>query len=169
MIKYIFLTDFDATLIEKNSHEYLDELCSDKIFINKIQLKYEKDHLWFKRMDEFYKKIHQLNITPEQILKQYENISFVQGAIDFIKKIHCLGWFLTIISDGYDEVIYNVLQRNNLIYCFNQIVCNPNIWMKNKRLKIKNYAKDKIKIKQFHCQYGCPPNLCKGTLFFFCL
>jgi hypothetical protein len=51
MVKCIFITDFDAILIEKkNSHEYLDEFCS-----NKIQFKYELNHLWFKRIDQSIK------------------------------------------------------------------------------------------------------------------
>jgi hypothetical protein len=36
-IKYIFLTDFDATFIEKNSPDCFDEFCSDKNFLNKIE------------------------------------------------------------------------------------------------------------------------------------
>jgi len=45
-----------------------------------------------------------------------------------IRKISRLGWFLAIISDGYDLAIKNILERNSLLN-----------WMSKKYVKSSDF------------------------------
>lgn len=161
MKNYFFCTDFDGTLIEKNSHEYLDHLCVDRRFLQRIDEEYEKDHRWFERMNKFYRKLKENHLRKEEIVQEYDRIELLEGVEPFIRKLKSMNWFLSIVSDGYDEVIRYVLQRKNLFDCFNRIECNSSEWNRSEQLKIVPYDKR----KRFQCPNGCPSNLCKGLFF----
>lgn len=159
MSNYFFSTDFDATLIKRNSHEYLNELCSNQRFLRQIDENYSTNHLWFERMNRFYEYLAKKNVTKDDIFRQYEQIELIDGVEQLIRKFSSKNIFMSIISDGYRQIIEFVLKRKHLFKDFHRIDCNADEWIDDERqLKILPYSKD----RPFSCPNRCPFNLCKG-------
>lgn len=162
MSNYFFCTDFDATLIQRNSHEYLNELCSNEDFLRQIDEIYSNDRLWFERMNKFYEYLAEKeNLSREKILRQFERIELIDGVEHLLKKFSSKNIFSSIISDGYDQIIRFVLKQNQIEKYFQKIISNPSKWIDNdRRLTILPYSNDRMRT----CRNLCPFNLCKGEI-----
>ena len=110
-------------------------------------------------MNKFYEFLAEEKRTKEEIRRQFERIELIDGVAELLGKLSAKKISMSIISDGYDEVVRFVLQRERLFGSFDRIVCNSDRWIDDDRqLKIFPYSKE----RRFSCPNGCPFNLCKG-------
>ena len=160
-IKYksVIIFDFDKTITEKDTFEEQINLLPTKEDQNNLIKRMYSSENWFSVLSDTYNKFYDLNISISDINNYIDRVGYTSGMIEFFNflKEKKSNFILVILSAGHSYQINRILQRNNLISFFDEII------------SFKSYEKNgKIvfnKGNEFNCDMCINMGLCKNHEF----
>uniref|UniRef100_A0A0B6ZFU4 Pyridoxal phosphate phosphatase PHOSPHO2 n=1 Tax=Arion vulgaris TaxID=1028688 RepID=A0A0B6ZFU4_9EUPU len=155
--RFLLVFDFDHSLIDENSDEYITKVAPGGVLPEEIKSLYEEDG-WTDYMAEIFKYLHSNGIAPENILSCMSEIALTQGMKELLEFTSTAGCFdHIVISDSNSVFIEHILENKGLSSVINKVFTNPAEFDNNGCLTIKRY----------HTQDWCTlstVNLCKGRI-----
>ena len=123
--KSVIIMDFDKTITEKDIFEeqiYSLPLKTQDEIIKRL---YTPEN-WAIVMNETYKQYYELNTSISEINSYIDKVVLTNGMIELINYLYNNKkdkYILVILSGGHLCQINYVLQKNNLNYFFDEIIC----------------------------------------------
>ncbi len=118
----IFFVDFDGTITERDTSLVMVETCAEKGW-QAINEKWERGELT--TLETAEKTFQLFNCSWEEIVETLKNVKIDSYFKEFVEKTYCKGYQVYILSDGYDLLIEEILEReklNFLPYYANQLI-----------------------------------------------
>ena len=165
--KILFVWDFDWTVINCNSDEYVPvQFLGENRAEEGFHQLYNQHKDWHKCVEGMVNvAITEGNLSTAQILAKAAQMPYLMGVRTALDTVHSKQGTITgqlIVSDGNTLFIQAFLDNNDLSNHFNQgVVTNIGRWEKGED------GKERLRITHQSQQYGghscksCPKNLCK--------
>ncbi|PWA84880.1 HAD-superfamily hydrolase, subfamily IB, PSPase-like protein [Artemisia annua] len=157
MSQIVIIFDFDKTIIDIDSDEWVVEELGDTELFNKLVPTMPLNSVMQIMMEE----LHVQGTKIEDIEQVLKRVAIHQRVVPAIKAAYALGCDLRIVSDANAFFIETVLKQLGVRECFTEINTNPGFVDEEGKLTILPYH-------DFHnSPHGCtlcPANMCKGKI-----
>ncbi|KAF9198211.1 hypothetical protein BGZ49_001046 [Haplosporangium sp. Z 27] len=156
--KRLFVFDFDWTLIETDSDNWVFEHLCEELY--QVQLESVGKIQWTDLQQRLLGELFDRGISREDIERTLSHIPFAPEMIEALKLMKSQGSELYILSDANTVYIETVLKTYNIDHLFTEIITNPAKFDERGRLNVVRFhGLDK---EPHRCPLPCQPNLCKG-------
>ncbi|KAF9349292.1 hypothetical protein BGX26_012387 [Mortierella sp. AD094] len=156
--KRLFVFDFDWTLIETDSDNWVFEHLCEELY--QEQLEAVGKVQWTDLQQRLLGELFERGISREDIERTLSHIPFAPEMIEALKLMKSQGSELYILSDANTVYIETVLKTYNIDHLFTEIITNPAKFDERGRLNVVRFhGLDK---EPHRCPLPCQPNLCKG-------
>ncbi|KAF9110501.1 hypothetical protein BGX27_006266 [Mortierella sp. AM989] len=157
--KRLFVFDFDWTLIETDSDNWVFENLCEELY--QEQLEAVGKVQWTDLQQRLLGELFDRGISREDIERALSHIPFAPEMIEALKLMKAQGSELYILSDANTVYIETVLKTYNIDHLFTEIITNPAKFDRTGRLNVVRFhGLDK---EPHCCPLPCQPNLCKGS------
>ena len=157
MKSFLFVFDFDQTLLEKNTDVDIQKLAPNGEIPKDIH-DIAKSEGWTAFVNACLKYFHEQNISKDQIIEFIKNMPYVNGAIEMIKTLkHEYQADIIIVSDANSVYIEESLKNADILQCFSEIYTNPGEFRENGQLIVTPFT------NQTECKLSAI-NQCKGKI-----
>lgn len=166
-IDTLFIWDFDWTIINCNSDEYVPAaFLGDEEVAKRITAEMQEHGptKWHECVANLINAcVAEKECTKDSILEKAAQMPYLIDVKEALKDVsnnkNCRQ---AIISDGNDKFIEACLQKNEMINFFSWIETNVGSWESNNAAEISfNIRYQSSKYGGHECKLRCPPNLCK--------
>lgn len=156
--RYLLVIDFDHTISEKNTDDWvLRDLLSKETVEGIFAERKSRELPWQQLMKDGFQALHDGNISEDQIIKSIEKIPLVQG---FAKFIESAGGHsqcdIIIASDSNTVFINTLLQKHKLLLYVKRVFTNPAHFDNEGHLRLSPHHS--------HSCQSCEPNICKQEI-----
>ena len=157
--KSVILLDFDKTITESDTFEQQIELLPTKKAQDELIKRMYSTENWFSALSDSYNEFYNLNITISDINNSIDKVNYTSGMLEFFNFLRNKKskYILVILSAGHTYQINRVLQRNNLISFFDEIIAF-NSYEKNGKIIFE-------KGNEFSCDFCVNLGMCKKNEF----
>ncbi|KAF9155321.1 hypothetical protein BGX21_005497 [Mortierella sp. AD011] len=156
--KRLFVFDFDWTLIETDSDNWVFEHLCEELY--QEQLEAVGKVQWTDLQQRLLGELFERGISREDIERTLSHIPFAPEMIEALRLMKSQGSELYILSDANTVYIETVLRAYNIDHLFTEIITNPAKFDERGRLNVVRFhGPDK---EPHRCPLPCQPNLCKG-------
>ncbi|KAL3632994.1 hypothetical protein CASFOL_025978 [Castilleja foliolosa] len=154
MAGIVMVFDFDKTIIEVDSDNWVvDELGATHLFNELLPTM-----PWNSLMDKMMSELYEQGKSIDEIKEILRRAPIHPRIVPTIKTAYALGCDLRIVSDANTLFIDTIIDHLGIKSCFSEIHTNPSYIDQQGGLRISPYV-------DFHtCTLGCPPNMCKGMI-----
>ena len=157
MKSFLFVFDFDQTLLEKNTDVDIQKLAPNEEIPKDIH-DIAKSEGWTAFVNACLKYFHEQNISKDQIIEFIRNMPYVNGAIEMIKTLkHEYQADIIIVSDANSVYIEESLKNADILQCFSEIYTNPGEFREDGQLIVTPFT------NQTECKLSAI-NQCKGKI-----
>ena len=157
--KSVIILDFDKTITESDTFEQQIELLPTKEAQDELIKRMYSTENWFSALSDSYNEFYNLNITISDINNSIDKVNYTSGMLEFFNFLRNKKskYILVILSAGHTYQINRVLQRNNLISFFDEIIAF-NSYEKNGKIIFE-------KGNEFSCDFCVNLGMCKKNEF----